>query len=154
MKVISWVNVLAAAGLSFAILAPTLGSAAPTAAQTSDASSSGPKVLRYAFQIAETGFDPVQTSDAYSKILISNMFDALYAYDYLSRPMVMRPSLAQGMPEITNDYKTWTVKIKPGILFADDPAFGGKKREVTAQDVVYTYQRHYDPKNKDRKSVV
>ena len=150
MRVISWVNVLAAAGLGFAILAPTLVSAAPTAAQAVDAKASRPKVLRYAFQVAETGFDPVQTSDTYSKILIQNMFDALYAYDYLSRPMAIQPALAQGMPEITNDYKTWTVKIKPGILFADDPAFGGKKREVTAQDVVYTYQRHYDPKNKSQ----
>ncbi len=150
MKLLSWVNVLAAAGLSFAILAPALGSSTPAGVQVGDGKTSSPTVLRYAFQIAETGFDPVQTSDTYSKILISNMFDALYVYDYLSRPMVIRPALAQGMPDITNDYKTWTVKIKPGIVFADDPAFGGKKREVTAQDVVYTYQRHYDPKNKSQ----
>lgn len=150
MKRIGWVNVLAVAGLSFAILAPTHAFAAPATPLASDAKAGEAKVLRYAFQIAETGFDPVQTSDTYSKILISNMFDALYVYDYLSRPMVIRPALAQGMPEISNNYKTWTVKIKPGIIFADDPAFGGQKREVTAQDVVYTYQRHYDPKNKSQ----
>ena len=133
MRVIGWLNVLATAGLGFASLAPALVSAAPTMAQTADAKvdagrASAPKVLRYAFQIAETGFDPVQTSDTYSKILIANMFDALYVYDYLSRPMVMRPALALGMPDITNNYKTWTVKIRPGVFFADDPAFGGKKR--------------------------
>ncbi|MFX8219177.1 heme-binding protein, partial [Acinetobacter baumannii] len=34
----------------------------------------------------------------------------------------------------------------PGIYFADDPAFGGKKRELVAQDYVYSLKRHYDPK--------
>ena len=52
------------------------------------------------------------------------------------------------MPEISDDFRTFTVKIKPGIYFADDPAFGGKKRELTAQDYVYSYKRAFDPKNK------
>jgi ABC-type transport system substrate-binding protein len=34
------------------------------------------------------------------------------------------------------------------VYFADDPAFGGKKRELTAQDVVYTFKRVYDPKTR------
>ena len=29
---------------------------------------SGEKVLRYAFEVAETGFDPAQISDVYSRI--------------------------------------------------------------------------------------
>ncbi|MBK6295545.1 MAG: hypothetical protein IPF55_15650 [Rhodoferax sp.] len=45
-------------------------------------------------------------------------------------------------------FRTHTVKIKPGIYFADDPAFGGKKRELTAHDFVYTYKRVFDPKTK------
>lgn len=40
------------------------------------------KVLRYAFEIAETGFDPAQISDYYSRTATENMFDALYRYDY------------------------------------------------------------------------
>jgi ABC-type transport system substrate-binding protein len=35
-------------------------------------------------------------------------------------------------------------------VFADDEAFGGRKRELTADDVVYTYKRHYDPRNKSQ----
>src|SRR5205814_1089963 len=42
--------------------------------------------------------------------------------------------------------KTWTFKIKPGIYFADDPAFKGKKRELTAADYVYSWKRIIDPK--------
>ena len=41
------------------------------------------------------------------------------------------------MPEISADGRTWTIRIKPGIHFADDPAFKGKKRELTAHDYVY-----------------
>ena len=106
------------------------------------------KVLRYAFPIAETGFDPAQLSDLYSRIVTANIFDALYCYDYLARPVKVRPNVAEGMPEISDDYRTYTVKIKPGIYFADDPAFGGKKRELTAHDFVYSYKRIFDPKSK------
>ena len=106
------------------------------------------KVLRYAFRVAETGFDPVQVSDVYSRIVNENMFEALYCYDYLARPLKVRPSVADGMPVISDDFRTFTVKIKPGIYFADDPAFGGKKRELTASDFVYSYKRFFDPKTK------
>ena len=42
-----------------------------------------PKVLRYAFPIAETGMDPVALSDLYSRILTANIFEGLYEYDHL-----------------------------------------------------------------------
>ncbi len=106
------------------------------------------KVLRYAFQVAETGFDPVQVSDLYSRIATGNIFESLYEYDYLARPVKIKPILAEGLPVVTDDFRTHTIKIKPGIYFADDAAFGGKKRELTAQDVVYTYKRFFDPVNK------
>ncbi len=108
------------------------------------------KVLRYAFEIAETGFDPVQITDAYSRIATENMFDALYSYDYLARPAKVKPNVAQGMPVISADFRTYTVKIQPGIYFADDPAFGGKKRELTAEDFAYSYKRIFDPKTKSQ----
>ncbi len=106
------------------------------------------KVFRYAFLVAETGFDPAELSDLYSRNVTSNIFDALYSFDYMARPVKVRPNLAQGMPEVSPDFRTFTVKIKPGIYFADDPAFGGKKRELVAQDVVYTYKRVFDPTTK------
>ncbi|HSH91447.1 MAG TPA: ABC transporter substrate-binding protein [Ramlibacter sp.] len=123
-----------------------LGAIAPSTAQTPP--STPEKVFRYAFPIAETGMDPAQLSDLYSRIITANIFEALYGYDYLSRPARIRPVLADGMPEVSADFRTYTVKLKKGIIFADDPAFGGQKREITAKDVVYTYKRIYDPKNK------
>ena len=106
------------------------------------------KVFKYAFTAAETGFDPAQLSDLYSRILTANMFDALYSYDYLARPLVIRPNLAAEMPEVSADFKTYTIKLKPGVYFSDDPVFKGRKRELVASDVVYTYKRIFDPKNK------
>ena len=35
--------------------------------------------------------------------------------------------------------------MKKGIRFTDDPAFGGKPRELTAEDYVYSYKRWMDP---------
>src|SRR5256885_12987651 len=87
------------------------------------------KVLRYAFRVAETGFDPVQINDLYSSIIISHMYDAPLVIDYLARPFKVKPNVAAAMPEVSADGKVWTVRIKPGIYFADDLAFKGKKRE-------------------------
>lgn len=106
------------------------------------------KVLRYAFEVAETGFDPAQVSDVYSRIITANIFDALYKYDYLARPVQIQPNVALGMPTISNDFRTYTVRLKPGIYFSDDPAFGGHRRELTAHDFVYSYKRFFDPKTK------
>src|SRR5688572_32098433 len=88
------------------------------------------KVLRYAFEIAETSFDPPRVSDLYSNIVNGAMFDAPLAYDYLARPSKLKPNTAVALPEVSADGMTYTVRIKPGIYFAEDPAFKGKKREL------------------------
>ena len=105
------------------------------------------KTLRYAFLNAETGFDPVRLSDIYSRTLTSHIFESLYTYDPLARPTRIVPLVADGGPEISADFKTFRIKVKPGIYFADDPAFKGKRREVTAQDFVYSIKRYADPAN-------
>jgi ABC-type transport system substrate-binding protein len=104
------------------------------------------KVLRYAFEIAETSFDPPRISDLYSNIVNGAMFDAPYNYDYLARPAKMKPNTAIALPEISADGLTYTIRIKPGIYFNDDPAFNGSKRELTAQDYVFSMKRVLDPK--------
>jgi peptide/nickel transport system substrate-binding protein len=108
------------------------------------------KTLRYGFLVAETGFDPAQINDLYSSIILGQIFDPPYTYDFLARPVKVRPNTAVGMPEVSADGLTWTIKIKPGIFFTDDPAFNGKKRELVAQDYVYSLKRHADPKIKSQ----
>ena len=104
-----------------------------------------PKVLRYSFRVAETGFDPVQVTDLYSRVVVAGIFEAPLQFDYLARPFKLRPGTTTGMPEVSADFKTLTLHIKPGIYFSDDPAFKGKKRELVAEDYVYSIKRHYDP---------
>ncbi len=108
----------------------------------------GRKVLRFAFSAAETSFDPIKVNDLYSRTITPHIFEALYHYDHLARPAKIKPQLAEGMPEVSADFKVWTIKLKPGVYFADDPAFKGQRREVVAQDFVYSFKRIFDPANK------
>jgi ABC-type transport system substrate-binding protein len=115
---------------------------------TGAASAAPPKVLRVAFNNAETGFDPAKVSDLYSRTVTPHIFEGLYEYDHLARPFKIKPLTADGMPEASADFREWTIRVKPGIFFADDPAFKGQKRELVAADYVYAIKRLMDPANK------
>jgi ABC-type transport system substrate-binding protein len=104
------------------------------------------KVLRYAFEVAETSLDPQRISDLYSGILVGGIFDAPLKYDHLARPLKLKPNTLAAMPEISADGLTYTLRVRPGVYFADDAAFNGKKRELTAEDYVYSIKRLMDPK--------
>jgi ABC-type transport system substrate-binding protein len=112
------------------------------------APATGEKLLRIAFATAETGFDPTQVNDIYSRSVTAHIFEALYAYDHLARPALIKPLTADGMPQVSEDFRTWTFRVRPGIFFADDPAFGGRRRELLAEDYVYAIKRYADPKLK------
>lgn len=57
-----------------------------------------PKVLRYAFRVAETGFDPAQISDGYSKSVAAGIFDSPLQFEYLAKPAKLRPATLVAMP--------------------------------------------------------
>jgi ABC-type transport system substrate-binding protein len=117
--------------------------AAPTALR--QAAQGQPKVLRYAFRVAETGFDPVQVSDIYSRIVTAHIFESLYHYDHLARPAKLKPLTAAAMPEVSADYRRYTIRLRPGIYFQDHPAFKQRPRELVAEDYVYSFKRFMDP---------
>jgi oligopeptide transport system substrate-binding protein len=104
------------------------------------------KVLRVAFLSATSGFDPQAAGDLYSNYVNRAIFDPPYTYDYLARPFRIVPNTAAELPEISADGLTWTIRIKRGIYFADDPVFKGKRRELTAADYVYSIKRVIDPR--------
>ena len=131
------------AGLALPQGAAQAVKAAPRVAPSAGAQ--GQRVLRYAFQIAETGFDPAQISDTYSRTVTAHLFESLYAFDHLARPALVLPLTADGLPEVENDYQRWTVKLRPGIHFTDDPAFKGARRELVAEDFAYSFKRFADP---------
>ena len=105
----------------------------------------GSNVLRALFEGPETGFDPAQVSDLYSNRVIAHIFEALLGYDPLAIPVRLVPLTAEAMPEASSDFTVWTVRVRPGIRFADDPAFAGKPRELVADDFAYAFKRVYDP---------
>ncbi|WP_022979147.1 ABC transporter substrate-binding protein [Ideonella sp. B508-1] len=137
-------RLLQAAGLGGA--ASLITSAPAGAAETG--TGAGPKVLRYALKVAETGFDPAKVSDLYSHLIIANILEGLYEYDHLARPAKIKPCTAVAMPEISDDYRVFVIRLRPGIYFSSDPAFKGQKRELVAEDYIYALKRHADPANK------
>ena len=120
--------------------------AAALAPATLGAATTAKKILRLAFPAPESTFDPPQTnSDLYSSTLIQHILEAPLAYDYLARPVRLQTNTAAEMPEVSADGRSFTVHIQPGIWFQDDPAFKGAKRELVAEDYVYSIKRFYDP---------
>jgi oligopeptide transport system substrate-binding protein len=106
------------------------------------------KVLRLAFRTAETGFDPQRVDDRYSVGICENLFEPLLTYDYLARPVKLVPLVAEAIPEPEEKGTRYTFRIRPGILYVDDPAFKGQKRELVARDMEYAIKRFRDPKNR------
>jgi len=137
---------LAAAALGAAL--PAVAEAQPAASASASAPAAKRKVLRYAFRAAETSLDPVKINDIYSRTITPHIFEGLYRYDHLARPVKLRPLTTVAMPEVSEDFRTWTFRIRPGIYFMADPAFKGKRRELVAQDFVYTLKRFADPANR------
>lgn len=103
------------------------------------------KTFHYQFPVAETGFDPAQVHDLYSNTVLEAIFEPLLTYDYLARPSKLAPRAAD-LPEMSEAGRVYTFKIKPGIMFMDDAAFNGKKRELVADDYIFSIKRLADPK--------
>jgi ABC-type transport system substrate-binding protein len=86
--------------------------------------------------------DPSNARDIYSALIVSQMCESLYVYHYLKRPYQLIPLLAESMPQISADGLVYTIRIKKGIRFQDDPCFAaGKGRELKASDFVYAFKR-------------
>lgn len=103
------------------------------------------KALHLYFPAAEDGFDPVAFASLYSNIVNEAIFERLLTYDYLARPAKVVPMVAETLPEISKDGRTYIFHLKQGIYFTHDPAFKGQKRELVAGDFIYSFKRIMDP---------
>ncbi len=81
--------------------------------------------------------DPQKTYYTYAIGIINAIHRGLYAYPPAD-PLEPVPDLAEGMPEISEDGKTVTVKIKKGVMFSKPVS-----REVTSKDVKYGIERAF-----------
>ena len=103
------------------------------------------KVLRTAFSIAETSFDPVIAWDAASDAVVEHIMESMLDYEYLARPVKLTPLTLERLPEVSDGGATYVCRVRRGIFFAADPAFKGKPRELTAADYAYSLKRLLDP---------
>jgi ABC-type transport system substrate-binding protein len=92
-----------------------------------------------------TSLDQQQGTDLYSTRIATAIFEGLYEFEYLSTGSKVVPNTAESMPVVTDDGRTWTIRMKKGIRFTDDPAFKGKPRELVAADYAYSIRRLMDP---------
>lgn len=75
--------------------------------------------------------------------IYSQIFDGLVRYNPSS--LEIEPALASEW-SISDDGKTYTFTLRESVLFHDNNCFeGGKGREVTPSDVVYSFEQIYDP---------
>ena len=94
--------------------------------------------------------DPQFSYDTLGHAVIAQIYESLLQYNpFQTNPYALEPCLAEGMPrriQNPDGSECYEVRIKPGIFFHDDPCFpGGRGRELTAADFVYTFQRIADP---------
>lgn len=94
--------------------------------------------------------DPQFSYDTLGHAVISQLYESLLQYSpFKTDPYELEPCLADGMPrriQNPDGTETYEIRLKKGIFFHDDPCFpGGKGRELTSADFVYTFQRIADP---------
>ncbi|MFE9932344.1 ABC transporter substrate-binding protein [Streptomyces sp. NPDC005533] len=70
----------------------------------------------------------------YGKDGNSKIFDGLLTHD---ADMRLKPALAEALPEVSADGRTYTYKLRPGVKFSDGAPF-------SAKDVVFTYRTILD----------
>jgi oligopeptide transport system substrate-binding protein len=81
--------------------------------------------------------DPARIGDIYSQSVVLQIFDGLVQYD---QTLTITPALAQFW-KASRDGLVWTFTLRRGVKFHHG-------REVTAEDVVYSFTRILDPKVK------
>jgi len=94
--------------------------------------------------------DPATCGDTTSASIQGNIYEGLYTYHYLKRPLEVIPQLAEGMPKISADGLTYTIKIKKGVKYSRNPCFGVdesgrcRTRTMRAGDFVLAFKRIAD----------
>lgn len=105
--------------------------------------------------------DPSVSYMADEAAIIDVLYTPYFRYHYLKRdPYVLELGLGAMEPirepypytvhengrPVTRQGERWTFRIKSGVRFQDDPCFpGGKGREITADDILFSFRRMADP---------
>jgi len=93
--------------------------------------------INVAFAEDATTLDPQVCYDSVCWTAMNMLFTRLY--DYYKNTNNLYAQAAAAMPTITNGGKTYTITLRQGMKFSNG-------QEVTAQDVVYSFDRILNPK--------
>ncbi len=86
------------------------------------------------------GFDPHISFDELSTMGIKLLFEGLLEYDNDAQIV---PRLAEAMPTLSEDGRTYRFRLKQGVRFHDIPPVNG--RELVAEDVRWSLEHMLDP---------
>ncbi len=133
MSLAHWLR-SAAHAAAFAALGATLSAGAAQAQKQGGS-------LTVGLELDISGFDPLKVGvfDTSANMAASLIFDTL---TYLDDKGDAQPKLAVSWTH-SDDYKTWTFKLRPGVTFHDGTSFN-------AQALKFNFDRQKDPKNKCR----
>ncbi len=126
-----------ALGLGSLVVASSLGAGGAPIRRAAAAPVSG-GTLRIGYTEDYVTFDPAEASGIDEGTLYATLYSGLYQLDKNNQPQL---DLAAAPPVITNHAKTWTYKIRKGVLFSNGT-------ELTADDVKYSILRVLSPKLK------
>ncbi len=83
--------------------------------------------------------DPLDGGEIVTFNVVRQLYEGLVDYD--PRALTVVPRLARAW-RVSDDGRRWSFDLQPGVRFVDDPCFaGGRGRELTAADVVFTLER-------------
>ncbi len=124
----------------------SLSSSMAAATKGNNRTEEGLKILRLPIHSDGPGsLDPADGSTQYDNRCLSQIYETLLQYKYLKRPLELEPLLLEEMPQVSEDGKTYQFKLKKGVRFHDDACFpDGKGRELTTDDVFYSWKRLAD----------
>lgn len=103
--------------------------------------------------------DPTVSYTVTEAVITDVIYPAYFQYNYLKRnPFVLELALGAVQPKREPYYfsdkpgaplkkgEQWTFRLKPNLKFQDDPCFDkGKGRDITANDIIYSFRRMADP---------
>src|SRR5580698_8861446 len=123
------------AGFGISLLAAVGLSATPASAQKQGGS------ITFGLELDIPGFDPLKVGvfDTSAETAAAAIFDTMTTLDDKGEPA---PKLALSWTH-SDDFKTWTFKLRPGVKFQDGTPFN-------AQAVKENFDRQKDPANKCR----
>jgi oligopeptide transport system substrate-binding protein len=113
---------------------------AATAAATAASTSPGGKTLRTYLTADPDTTDPQKGSFVGEIGWVHMAYEGLLELNEKNEPV---PAAADGMPQVSADGKTYTVKVKKGLKYSDG-------KDLTAKDFYYGWTRLLDPTIPDR----